>query len=119
MFLNLSPYLFKDITSASGPIEKIDLFEFHNSIGAKQFEAHAYLRSPLKGKNAQIANSQIYGDCDGSGTSSSKISAVRKSISEAIERWAFYTLVTSESAEYGLALDDHLSGFARLPFWPR
>lgn len=116
-FLNLAPFLFRDIAKGNGPIDKLDLFEFVDSRGRTQFEAHAYLKPGLR--NTQIASSQIYGSCDGTGTGSSKIEAVRKSISEAMERWAFYTLVSQDSNQFGLDIDDTSTGFAALPCWPK
>lgn len=117
LFLNLAPFLFRDITKGHGPIDKLDLFEFVDSRGRIQFEAHAYLKPVLR--NDQIGSSQIYGSCDGTGTGSSKIEAVRKSISEALERWAFYTLVSQDSKKFGLDIDDTSTGFAALPCWPK
>ncbi len=116
-FLNLAPFLFRDITNSHGPIDKIELFEIIDTIGHKQFEAHAYLKPALR--NNQIASSKIYGSCDGTGTASAKIDAVRKSISESLERWAFYTLVSQGSSQYGLDVDDTSTGFAALPCWPK
>lgn len=116
-FLNLAPLLFRNVTQTDGPIEKIDLFEYTNSFGENQFEANAYLKPYLK--SPKILKSSIYGNCDGSGTANSKVNAARKSIAEALERWAFYKLASEDSKQFGLDIDDTSTGFAALPCWPR
>ena len=92
--LNLAPWYYKKLFTENDIINKIEYFEIDLITKVHQFEAVAFLKDNLVPN--WVGKSQIYKNCDGSGTSSHKNIAVYKSISEALERLAYYQLVDSD-----------------------
>lgn len=83
---------------------------------------------PVRGKRVTIANARLrpglvrkgpmalFSDADGTGTHAVTSVARHKAISEALERWAFHTLVKSEQAEqFGFAEDPSSCGMSAFP----
>jgi hypothetical protein len=86
--MDLSVFKYKNILQQNGgPILKIDLCEFFEDDGNKIYEATTYLDE--KSLSITPVKSKIYDNPSGTGTSNNKHTAIHKSISEAIERWAF------------------------------
>lgn len=79
--------------------------------GTSVYTANAYLKNSLI--PAWKNDSQLYSSSDGSGTSVYENEAVYKSISEGIERLAFYQNFDSE--KYGFKLDCSTNGLAAFP----
>jgi hypothetical protein len=93
-----------------GPIQRLSVAR----VGKGEYEAYAYLNANLRPhwRNPQ----EIYGDSDGTGTSSKQSEACHIAISEALERWAFYTSVHSSDAEkFGFDHEPTTSGMAAYP----
>ncbi|MEN9724397.1 MAG: hypothetical protein RJB38_2383 [Pseudomonadota bacterium] len=102
---------YRNILSADGgPIQRLAVA----NVDGGAYEAYAYLNSDLRPRwKAQQA---IYGDSDGTGTSSKQSEACHIAISEALERWAFYSLVHSSDAErFGFDHEPSTSGMAAYP----
>jgi hypothetical protein len=94
-----------------GPIEKIT---FLRTPATGDFEVYAYLRKELR--PSWLKKPGLYGDPDGTGTSPSRARATYKAISEALERWAFYSVVDSkEAGRFGFKLEPTTTGMAAYP----
>ena len=109
--LNLAPWYYKKLFTENDIINKIEYFEIDLITKVHQFEAVAFLKDNLVPN--WVGKSQIYKNCDGSGTSSHKNIAVYKSISEALERLAYYQLVDSD--KYAFHLNPSTTGMAAFP----
>ena len=109
--LNLAPWYYKKFFTENDIINKIEYFEIDLITKVHQFEAVAFLKDNLVPN--WVGKSQIYKNCDGSGTSSHKNIAVYKSISEALERLAYYQLVDSD--KYAFHLNPSTTGMAAFP----
>lgn len=83
---------------------------------------------PVRGRQMILANArlvpglirkgplQLFGDADGSGTDRVPALARHKAVSEAMERWAYHTLVHSERApEFAFDLDPSTCGMSAFP----
>ena len=69
------------------------------------------LKPELRKSNNNLV---LYSDFDGNGTSKSRLIAFTTAVSEAIERWAYYTLIQDNllGISYGLNIDNTSTGFA-------
>ncbi len=118
IFFNLSPFKFSNILDNSkSPIKEIELLKFSHSSKQCYFEAHAWLKDHLKFENVESSN--LYGSCDASGTDKYSNIAIWKCISESMERWAFYSLLRSNSKNFGMEYDKTTTGFSAFPCWPK
>lgn len=99
-------FSYKKAISTTGPIAKVSYTKIDNL-----FQASAYLKDELT--HGLRSNYSLYDPVDGNGFSSSPYLAVRKAISEAIERWAFYNCVFTNSSV--IQIDKTTSGFAAYP----
>ncbi|MGZ3742844.1 MAG: hypothetical protein ACXWRA_03210, partial [Pseudobdellovibrionaceae bacterium] len=79
--------------------------------GTKVFTANSYLKKSLIPKWKEI--NQLYSSCDGSGTSIYENEAIYKSISEGIERLAFYNNI--DNKKLGFNIDCSTNGLAAFP----
>src|SRR5829696_4460371 len=62
----------------------------------------------------------LFSDADGTGTHPVASVARHKAVSEAMERWAFHTLVRSEAApDYGFDIDPSSTGMSAFPGFVR
>jgi hypothetical protein len=99
------------LTAHGGPIAQIESGEF-----------------PLRGRKIMLANARLapglvrkrehclYGTADGTGTHAVLSVARHKAISEALERWAFHALVSSErAAEFAFDIDPSTCGMSAFP----
>lgn len=75
------------------------------------WEASCYLSRNL---NIGASRSFLYGNSNGMGSSKYKNIAISKSISESLERWAFYYLIKNSPEKFKIVPNS--SGFAASPF---
>jgi hypothetical protein len=94
-----------------GPVESIETGQF--CVGGRQmFQANARLL-PGYTKPRSLT---IYGDADGTGTHRIAAVARHMAVSEAMERWAFHSVVrTSRAAEFGFDVDPSSNGMSAFP----
>ena len=80
--------------------------------GREMVQANARLAPGLIRKD----NSVIYGDADGTGTHRVASVARQMAVSEALERWAFHSVVRSSSAaDFGFDIDPSSTGMSAYP----
>lgn len=110
--LSLAPVRYRNaLASEGGPIAQVEFGEFPMR-GRRVFLANASLAPGLvrKGHRALFSNS------DGSGMDPVASVARHKAVSEALERWAFYTTVRSErAADFGFHIDPSTTGMSAFP----
>lgn len=100
------------LASDGGPVESINYREF-SVLGEQHFAANATLSAQI----LPIRRSKhIYSKASGSGTDRSPLVARFKAISEAMERWAHWTMHRApEAARYGFDIDPSSTGMAAFP----
>lgn len=110
--LNLASLRYRNVLAADGgPVAEIETGRF-----------------PVRGKPMALANARLapgltkkspvtlYSDADGTGVHPLASVARHKAVSEAMERWAFSTLVRSERAEdYAFDIDPSTCGMSAFP----
>jgi len=135
--INLAPWKYRNILKENcGPIERLSVKipehcqdgsatncdanttkypeDWLDANSTKYYEAYAYLKPELRPKTPILH--QIYGNPDGTGTAVQKNIACYKAISEALERWAFYSISCGEHAKtYGFDQDPTTTGMAAFP----
>ncbi|MEQ1664995.1 MAG: hypothetical protein ABL927_06420 [Bdellovibrionales bacterium] len=79
--------------------------------GSDSYTALVYLAEDKLSKTPN--NSLIYGDCSGTGTAHDERTAIYKGISEALERWAFYS--SCQNGQYGFDVAPSTCGMAAYP----
>lgn len=95
-----------------GPIARLVCGEA-SELGARVFSAQATLRDELM--PSRLVR-QLWSSADGGGTAASPLLARVKAVSEALERWAHWTLHASpEAARYGFDVDPSSNGLAAFP----
>lgn len=110
--MNLAVFKYRSVMcEAGGPISRLAT----RFISAERgFEAFAYLNSGLR--PIWLSKPAIYGRADGSGSHQTEIVASYIAISEALERWAFYSRACEEShSDFGFDIDKSTSGMAAFP----
>lgn len=97
-----------------GPIASIS-FREREIEGEKFFEAFAHLDETTTGFRSE--NGMLYGDAHGMGTARTKAEAIFKAISEALERWAWFSATRDPKlhSDLRLDLDSSTTGFAAFP----
>ena len=114
--LNLAPWYYKNLLVDNNLIGSPQYYDIHLLDGSHQFEANIFLKPHLK--PAWLAQSEIYKNCDGSGTSPFQNIAVYKAISEALERLAFYELAESpQEKKFCFDINPTTTGMAAYPYW--
>jgi hypothetical protein len=110
--ITLAALRYRNVLAAhGGPIDRIESGEF-----------------PVRGRRVILANARLspglvrkgpltlYSDADGTGTDRIASVARHKAVSEALERWAFHSVVRSERAgEFGFDLDPSTTGMSAYP----
>ncbi|MDD3180556.1 MAG: hypothetical protein PHQ04_09415 [Opitutaceae bacterium] len=111
--LSLAPINYRDIfSSEGGPIERISSGSVE-VMGKQTYQANAFLASGLV-TSKQTAS--VYGNADGTGSSDSPQVARHMAISEALERWAFYSASQGpERVKYRFDVDYSTNGMAAFP----
>lgn len=110
--LSLAGLRYRNVLSAhGGPVERIDT-GFFPVRGRRVILANATLAAGLVRKGPL----QLFSEADGTGTDPVAAVARHKAISEALERWAFHSLVRSDrAADYGFDIDPSSSGMSAFP----
>jgi hypothetical protein len=110
--LTLASLRYRNVLAAhGGPIDRIETGIF-----------------PVRGRRVVLANARLapglvrkgplalFSDADGTGTHRVASVARHKAVSEAMERWAFHSVVRSErAAEFGFDIDPSTTGMAAFP----
>ena len=110
--LNLASVRYRNVLAAhGGPIDQIESGQF-----------------PVRGRHVVLANARLvpglvrkgpltlFSDADGTGTHRIASIARHKAVSEAMERWAFHSLVRSErAADFGFDIDPSTTGMSAFP----
>lgn len=114
--VNLAPLFYRNILEQDGgPINEIIVSKAEITQSRNGFEAACFLSKSLTIDFSNEKN-YIYGNPDGSGSDIYKSQAIYKSISEALERWAFFSVVNSKTADqFGFDLDSSTNGMAAYP----
>lgn len=95
-----------------GPIARLVCGEA-SELGVRVFSAQATLRDELM--PSRLVR-HLWSSADGGGTASSPLLARIKAVSEALERWAHWTLHASpDAARYGFDVDPSSNGLAAFP----
>jgi hypothetical protein len=107
--LNIADWKYRDVLkSRESPVESINV-AFHEG------NYHSY----TKLKNSRKRLTEIYGHVDGTGSDIDPSTACHKSISEAMESWAYYDLINCNNdilkSIFGLNIDSTSAGFAAYP----
>jgi len=111
--LNFAAFRYRNIMAdAGGPIAKLAVCDTF-VLGERQFQANSFLRPDLI---AWKTSSEVFSDAAGTGTADSPMVARHKAISEAIERWAHMSVVSSPDRQrYGFGVDPSSNGMAAFP----
>jgi hypothetical protein len=116
--LSLAAFRYRNIlATAGGPIQKVEVANTA-VLGERRYLANAYLIDTLAA-NREV--SVLYSRANGSGTATSPMIARFMAISEAMERWAHWSLYESqEGRQYGFDVDPSSNGLAAFPgLWRR
>jgi ribosomal protein S12 methylthiotransferase accessory factor YcaO len=110
--LSLAALRYRNVlTEHGGPVAKIEMGDFPVR-GRKLVLANATLKTGLTRKSSL----SLYGSADGSGVHPVASVARHMAVSEALERWAFSSLVRSDRAEeYGFDIDPSSNGMSAFP----
>jgi ribosomal protein S12 methylthiotransferase accessory factor YcaO len=110
--LSLASLRYRNVLAAhGGPISHIETGEFPVR-GRRVYLANARLTPGLVRKG----RFSLFSDADGSGTHVVPGVARHKAVSEAMERWAFYTTVRSErAADFAFDVDPSTCGMSAFP----
>ncbi|MBI4623677.1 MAG: hypothetical protein HY736_10745 [Verrucomicrobia bacterium] len=110
--LSLASLRYRNIHAEhGGPVERIDFGEFPLR-GRRVIQANARLIPGLTPKRPL----SIFSSADGTGTHPVAAIARHKAVSEALERWAFHSVVRSErAAEFGFDVDPSSNGMSAFP----
>jgi len=99
------------LESEGGPISSLEEGKLEIE-GISYAQANARLRDGL----VHFPNAELYSNAHGTGVHRSSAVARHIAISEALERWAYYsTALGSEPARYGFEVDPSSNGFAAFP----
>ena len=110
--LSLAALRYRNVLAAhGGPVDRIETGVFP-VCGRRMIQANARLSAGLTPKRTL----SIYSDADGSGTHPRASVARHMAVSEALERWAFHSVVRSErAAEFGFDVDPSSNGMSAFP----
>lgn len=111
--INLASWYYRNLLNDNLLIEAPEFFEVKLLNNVEQFEAVVSLKNNLR--PSWVANSEIYKNCDGSGTALFKNIAVYKAISEALERLTFYELADLSAKEFCFDVNPTTTGMAAYP----
>lgn len=111
--INLAPWFYRELLEENQIIDSPRFFKAKILTGEELFEAICTLKSTLRPE--WVACSVVYNNCDGAGTSKYKNIAVYKAISEALERWAFYTTADIDEKKFCFDLNPTTTGMAAYP----
>lgn len=113
MPVSLAPFRYRSILG-TGPLSRLESGPSSLWDGTACFDAAAELKAELRTDG--LPQTVLYSQADGGGTHRSAVIARHIAISEALERWAFYTCSTAPSLNKGLfGIDDSTTGMAAFP----
>ncbi|MFA6238896.1 MAG: hypothetical protein WC635_16280 [Bacteriovorax sp.] len=92
-----APWYYRNLLEDKKIIDSAEFFKAEMLSGEVLYEVICSLNERLRPE--WVSKSDVYNNCDGSGTSPYKNIAVYKAISEALERWAFYEAADSTDAK--------------------
>jgi hypothetical protein len=112
--LSFAPFKYRNVLAGKGgPIQRVENAGTLDIAGRPETQVNAFLRPEL---SAGKMGHAVYGNADGTGSSTSAAVAQHKAISEALERWAFLAVHNSGDAEkYGFTHDRSSNGMAAFP----
>jgi hypothetical protein len=110
--LSLAAFRYRNVLSVhGGPVESVESGVF-SVCGRRMMQANARLALGLVRKGKHV----IYGDADGTGTHRLASVARHMAVSEALERWAFHSVVVApNAAEFGFDVDPSSNGMSAFP----
>jgi hypothetical protein len=110
--LSLAALRYRNVLAEhGGPVERIESGVFP-VCGRRMIQANARLTAGLTPERPL----SIYSDADGSGTHPRASVARHMAVSEALERWAFHSVVRSaRAAEFGFDIDPSSNGMSAFP----
>jgi hypothetical protein len=110
--LSLASINYRNILAVDGgPVQRVESGEFPVR-GRRTVLANARLTPGLVRKTPLV----LFNDADGTGTDMNPLVARHKAVSEALERWAFFSVVKSERAtEFGFDIDPSTTGMSAFP----
>jgi hypothetical protein len=111
--MNLAWWKYRNLVGVGKPIEKVSVRLVNSVLGDSYFESYSFLSPKLIPETYKP--SILYGDCSGTGSAHSKLTSVFKSISESLERWAYFDASRSMPNLYGFSEDYSTSGFSAFP----
>jgi hypothetical protein len=112
--LSFAPFLYRNVfADRGGPIQRTENAGTLDVAGRVETQMNAFLKAELV--SGKMRHS-VYGNADGTGSSENPAIAQHKAISEALERWAFFTVHNSSSQNrYGFGHDRSSNGMAAFP----
>ncbi len=116
MNINLAPIKYSKVLSCNGgPIESINIIKKNIYYEQEGYESYTDLTSDLK--KLKIRKNTLFGNCDGTGSSTSKNEAGYIAISEAMETWAFRNSInnSNDKKKYGFNIEPTSTGMAAFP----
>ncbi|MDB6092494.1 MAG: hypothetical protein JWM32_56 [Verrucomicrobia bacterium] len=110
--LSLAALRYRNVLAVhGGPVDRIESGVFP-VCGRRMIQANARLSAGLTPRRSL----SIYSDADGSGTHPRASVARHMAVSEALERWAFHSVVRSpRAAEFGFDVDPSSNGMSAFP----
>ena len=110
--LSLAALRYRNVLAANGgPVDSIES-QTLAVCGRRMVQANARLSASFTSKCSHA----MYGDADGTGTHRVASVARHMAISEALERWAFHSMVRSaRAAEFGFDIDPSSNGMSAFP----
>jgi ribosomal protein S12 methylthiotransferase accessory factor YcaO len=114
--LSFAPIFYRDVfEDRGGPIASVHLSQLP-IFGQNQCQANAFLSPGLiTGKPHQM----VFGNADGTGSSTDPAVAKHIAISEALERWAFFETQRESETKFGFDHDRSSNGMAAYPGFSR
>jgi hypothetical protein len=112
--ISLAPWKYRNLLIENNIIDLPEFYKVDLPSGHTYFEAVCSLKKELR--PSWVSISEIYGNRDGAGASKFKNIATYKAISEALERWAFYTCADdSNQKEFRFDENPSTTGMAAFP----
>ena len=110
--LSLAALRYRNILTADGgPVDSVET-QTLNVCGRRMMQANARLSVSLTRERGYA----MHGDVDGTGTHRVTTIARHMAVSEALERWAFHSMVQSDrAAEFGFDIDPSTNGMSAFP----
>lgn len=113
MPISLAPFRYRNIVG-SGPLSRLESGPSSLWDGSACFDAVAELKAVHR--DIRLPKTTLYSQAEGGGTHRSEVIARHIAISEALERWAFYTCSAAPTRRQGrFDIDESTTGMAAFP----